>query len=156
VASRPNLELSFDLVFGSDEFPQFANSGYIDAFGIFLNGFNIARSNNQPLNIDHSDMRLWSGTEMNGVCANSTGSGFTPVLQKRFPFRTPDGTVRGASLLAYLGACWRCIDCLRYLPTVAQTVGSIPRLRPAGPKHLANRHHSTPSANGAATRATIP
>lgn len=33
-------EIFFNLVFGSEEFPEYAGSTFIDAFGIFLNGSN--------------------------------------------------------------------------------------------------------------------
>ena len=80
--SRVDLELTFDLVFGSEEYAQFAGTAFVDAFGIFVNGFNVAEFAGQPLNIDHSDMRFFAGTELNGVCA---AGGNDPVLQKVYP-----------------------------------------------------------------------
>jgi len=69
--------LFFNLVFGSDEFPEFQGSSFIDAFGIFLNGVNIAVFNGFPVNIDHPDFTAIPGTELDGVLA----PGGDPLLQ---------------------------------------------------------------------------
>jgi len=61
--------LFFELVFGSEEFPTFVGSSFIDAFGIFLNGTNIAQFNGAPVNIDHPDFQFVTGTILNGVLA---------------------------------------------------------------------------------------
>lgn len=78
---RVNLELTFDLVFASEEYEQYVDSAFVDAFGIFVNGRNVAEFNGQPLNVDHSDMRFFAGTELNGVCVNADD----PVLQNSIP-----------------------------------------------------------------------
>ena len=61
--------VSFDVVFGSEEFEEFVGSPYIDAFGMFLNGTNIAFVGGKPVNIDHPDMATTAGTELDGVLA---------------------------------------------------------------------------------------
>jgi hypothetical protein len=61
--------VAFNVVFGSEEFPEFVGSPYIDAFGMFLNGTNIAFVGGQPVNIDHPDMAALTGTELDGVLA---------------------------------------------------------------------------------------
>ncbi|MCX7897490.1 MAG: choice-of-anchor L domain-containing protein [Rhodocyclaceae bacterium] len=46
--------IQFDLVFGSDEYPEFSNTSYVDIAGVFVNGVNYAYFNNkanQPLSI---------------------------------------------------------------------------------------------------------
>ncbi len=46
--------IRFDLVFGSDEYPEFSDSSYVDVAAVFLNGNNIALFNNdasQPLSV---------------------------------------------------------------------------------------------------------
>ena len=46
--------IRFDLVFGSDEFPEFVDSSYVDIAGVFVNGVNYALFNgnsNQPLSV---------------------------------------------------------------------------------------------------------
>lgn len=52
----PNTnQVFFNAVFGSAEFPNFVGS-FVDGFGLFLNGTNIAFANGQPVNIDNSGM----------------------------------------------------------------------------------------------------
>ncbi len=46
--------VKFDLVFGSDEFPEFSNSSFVDVGAVFINGSNVALFNNnddQPLSV---------------------------------------------------------------------------------------------------------
>ena len=63
----------FNVVFGSDEFPEFKNSTFIDAFGLFLNGSNIALFAGNPININHPLMTARAGTELDGVLPGSGG-----------------------------------------------------------------------------------
>lgn len=39
---------SFDLVFGSEEFPEFSNSNFVDVGAVFVNGQNVALFNDDP------------------------------------------------------------------------------------------------------------
>jgi hypothetical protein len=65
----------FRVVFGSEEFPEFVGSPFVDAFGLYLNGSNIAFAANAPLpgtapvNINHTNMMAIAGTELDGVLA---------------------------------------------------------------------------------------
>lgn len=46
--------IRFDLVFGSDEYPEYVNSSYVDIAGVFVNGVNYALFNgtaSQPLSV---------------------------------------------------------------------------------------------------------
>lgn len=70
--------LSFIATFGSEEFPEFVNSEYIDGFGMFVNGVNVAGAqetgaqsgdNLLPININHPNFSAIEGTELNGVLA---------------------------------------------------------------------------------------
>jgi hypothetical protein len=76
----------FLVVFGSDEFDEFVGSAFIDAFGLYLNGTNIAQFNGDPINIDHPDMDFRAGTELDGVLP---GSG-TPMLFSASGLSTTD------------------------------------------------------------------
>ncbi|WP_425404419.1 choice-of-anchor L domain-containing protein [Hwanghaeella sp.] len=60
------LTISFDVAegidsvtffgtFGSEEFPEFVGSEFVDGFGLFVNGQNVAFVNDRPINIDHPD-----------------------------------------------------------------------------------------------------
>ncbi|RMG42074.1 MAG: hypothetical protein D6725_00270 [Planctomycetota bacterium] len=79
--------LYFNVVFGSEEYPEFVGSSFIDAFGIFINGTNTAFVNNLPINVDHPDMATVSGTELDGVLA----PGGNPVVTFAVPV-TPGST----------------------------------------------------------------
>ncbi len=70
-------QVAFKIVFGSEEFPEFVDSEFIDGFGMFLNGVNIASVGGLPVNIRHPDMTdSVTGTELDGVLA----PGGNPVL----------------------------------------------------------------------------
>jgi hypothetical protein len=69
--------VGFKIVFGSEEFPEFVDSDFIDGFGMFLNGVNIAQVGGNPVNIKHPDMTdTVTGTELDGILA----PGSNPVL----------------------------------------------------------------------------
>ncbi|MBM80375.1 MAG: hypothetical protein CMJ78_07250, partial [Planctomycetaceae bacterium] len=61
--------LFFEVVFGSDEFPEFVGSTFIDGFGLFLNGTNVASVNGLPVNINHPSFQAIPGTELDGILA---------------------------------------------------------------------------------------
>ena len=69
----------FNVVFGSEEFDDFLGSGFIDAFGLYVNATNIAFVDGQPVNIDHPDMGFESGTELNGILGGAD-DGFGPLV----------------------------------------------------------------------------
>ena len=55
VAGPDTTHVFFNTVFASAEYPVFVGQ-FIDGFGLFLNGTNIAFANGQPVNIDNSGM----------------------------------------------------------------------------------------------------
>ncbi|MCG3149752.1 MAG: hypothetical protein PCFJNLEI_03217 [Verrucomicrobiae bacterium] len=57
----------FQVVFGSEEYPEFVNSPFNDGFGLFLNGTNIAAVAGAPINIKHPGMAAVAGTQLDGV-----------------------------------------------------------------------------------------
>ena len=59
----------FEVVFGSEEYPEWVGEEFVDGFGLYLNGVNIADAGGNPVNIDHPDMAAIAGTELDGVLA---------------------------------------------------------------------------------------
>ena len=60
-------------VFGTEETPGFFN----DAFGVFLNGQNIALQDDLPLNVDHPAQLPANGTELSTVITSPAANGVT-------------------------------------------------------------------------------
>jgi hypothetical protein len=81
-AGANTSKVFFNGVFGSAEFPQFVGS-FIDGFGLFLNGTNIAFAGGQPVNIDSSLMvdttvqTQFQETALQGLLVNGNGSPVT-------------------------------------------------------------------------------
>jgi hypothetical protein len=67
----------FNVVFGSDEFPEFVGSTFIDGFGMLVNGTNVAFTGGFPVNVNHPSMAAIAGTELDGILA----PGGVPVVQ---------------------------------------------------------------------------
>lgn len=83
--------VSFNVVFGSEEFPEYVDSEFVDGFGMFLNGTNIASVGGNPVNIKHPDMTgTITGTELDGVLA----PGGSPLLAFSGPVNSTGNTLR--------------------------------------------------------------
>jgi uncharacterized repeat protein (TIGR01451 family) len=67
--------VEFQVVFGTEEYPEITVP-FLDGFGIYLNGTNIAFSGGLPINVYHPDMAGVPGTELDGVLA----PGGNPIL----------------------------------------------------------------------------
>lgn len=70
-------DVFFKTVFGSEEFPEFVGQ-FVDAFGLFIDGVNIAFVGGKPVNIDHPDMTKLAGTELDGILCPAGANGCTP------------------------------------------------------------------------------
>ncbi len=71
------------LVFGSEEYPEVLNAdpyAYHDAFGVFLNGTNIALSGGEVISAVHSDMAAIAGTELDAILDPTASTGDPIVL----------------------------------------------------------------------------
>ncbi len=66
-ADANTTNIFFDVVFASEEYAEFVGSNFKDAFGLYLNGVNIAFLGGLPINIDHPGMTNLPGTEADGV-----------------------------------------------------------------------------------------
>lgn len=69
----------FNVVFGSEEFDEFVGSEFIDGFGLYVNGTNVAFVDGLPVNINHPEFEFAAGTELNGVLDGATGA-FGPFV----------------------------------------------------------------------------
>lgn len=69
----------FNVIFGSEEFPEFVGTRFIDAFGIYLNGVNIALFDDLPINVNHPDVMDLAGTELDGILDPTNGAG-DPIM----------------------------------------------------------------------------
>ena len=79
-------------VFGTEETPDFTGTGFNpfnDAFGVFLNGENIALQDNLPLNVDHPNQRPVFGTELDTFV---TSNGPDGVIRPYVDLTTTVGT----------------------------------------------------------------
>ncbi len=72
--------VGFNVLFGSDEFQEYQGSQFIDAFGIFLNGSNIAFYNTQPININHPNMLNVPETELDGILRSNNAVPYFQVI----------------------------------------------------------------------------
>ena len=61
--------LTLDLVFGSEEFPEFVGTKFTDGFGVFLNGQNVGLVAGETIQVDHPEMQALAGTELDAVLA---------------------------------------------------------------------------------------
>jgi hypothetical protein len=61
--------VSVNVVFGSEEFPEFAAFSTADPLGIFLNGLNMAIAEGASVKSNHPSFSGISGTELDGVLA---------------------------------------------------------------------------------------
>lgn len=100
----------FNVVFGSDEFPEFQGSSFIDAFGLYLNGVNIAFFEGQPINIDHPSIAAISGTELDGVLLNNgfplqfSAGGLDTTLTHTLTFIVADSGDSSLDSTVYIGS----------------------------------------------------
>lgn len=101
-ASQDVEEVFFSVVWGSEEFPIFVGSTFIDGFGLFFDAgndgidvVNLAIAGGHPINVDHPDVVALAGTELTGVIAPNGN----PVLQFDVPF-APGSTNKLTIILA--------------------------------------------------------
>jgi len=89
--------ISFDVVFGSDEFPEFSSSSFIDIAAIYVNGVNVALFNDNPLTpLSVIDENLTTGN-FNDNVGGTFGiewDGFSNILAVRAAFQEGENTIK--------------------------------------------------------------
>jgi Ca2+-binding RTX toxin-like protein len=88
--------IKFDIVFGSDEYPEFSNSSFVDAAAIFINGKNYALFNNDPTTpLSVLDQNLADNfIDNTGGIHPIEWDGFSNVLSIRAPLETGPNTIK--------------------------------------------------------------
>ncbi len=100
----------FNVVFGSDEWAEFKGSSFIDAFGLYLDGVNIAFYLGDPINIDHPSMGARAGTELDGVLPVTgvpmlfSAAGLDTSLTHTLTFIIADSGDAALDSTAYIGS----------------------------------------------------
>ena len=89
--------LSFDLVFGSEEYPEFSNSSFVDVAAIYVNGQNVALFNDDPSTpLSVIDNNLVNGNfidNTSGIYATEW-DGFSQVLSIRANLQQGSNTIK--------------------------------------------------------------
>ena len=89
--------ISFDIVFGSEEYPEYSNTSFVDVAIIYINGKNVALFNDNPTTpLSVIQQSLSSGNFLN----NSSGAfatewdGFSKVLTVRSALNKGENTIK--------------------------------------------------------------
>lgn len=80
--------LRFSMVFGSDEYPEWSNSSFVDVAAVFVNGVNQALFNNspeQPLSITDNNLALGNFIDNTNSTYDIEWDGFSTILTIRAP-----------------------------------------------------------------------
>jgi Ca2+-binding RTX toxin-like protein len=83
----PNIDtLQFSFMFGSEEYPEWSDSSYVDVAAVFVNGVNEALFNNatdQPLSVTDKNLSLGNFIDNTGGAYDIEWDGFSTVLTIR-------------------------------------------------------------------------
>jgi len=98
--SNPHIEsISFDLLFGSDEFEEFSNTSYVDIAAVFVNDHNVALFNNdthQPLSIIDTNLELGNFRDNRDNTLPIEYDGISSILTIVAPVHQGENTIRFA------------------------------------------------------------
>ena len=98
IVDNPNISsVSFDLVFGSDEFPEFSNSNIHEVAGVIVNGENVALFNNeptQPLSIIDENLNVGNFIDNSGNSLPIEYDGVSPVLKISASVEQGENTIK--------------------------------------------------------------
>ncbi len=89
--------IAFDIVFGSDEYPEFSNTSFVDVAAIYVNGVNVALFNDNPATpLSVIQQNVTSGNFINNTSAvyATEWDGFSNVLTVRAPLKKGENTIK--------------------------------------------------------------
>ncbi len=89
--------ISFDLVFGSEEYPEFSNSSFVDVAAVFVNGTNVALFNNDastPLSVIDANVNSSNFIDNQGGAFPTELDGFSEVLTIRAPLQAGENQIK--------------------------------------------------------------
>jgi len=110
----------FNVVFGSEEFPEYVGSNFIDGFGLLVNGTNVAFANGLPININHPNFSNIAGTELDGVIAPNGN----PIMT--FSQFVGDGSLNNTIKFIIADKSDRILDSTAYISALGGTNPIIP------------------------------
>ena len=94
----PNVNsVFFDIVFGSDEFPEFSNSDFVDVGAVFVNDKNVALFNNeatQPLSIIDENLNAGNFIDNTDNSLPIEYDGISSVLTVSAPVNQGENTIK--------------------------------------------------------------
>lgn len=89
--------VSFDIVFGSDEFPEFSDTTFVDVAAIYVNGTNFALFNNNPstpLSVTQANLAAGNFVDNESGSHPIEWDGFSRVLTVRAPVQIGENTIK--------------------------------------------------------------
>ncbi|MBO9471916.1 choice-of-anchor L domain-containing protein [Shimia sp. R10_1] len=94
----PNTDgISFDLVFGSEEFPEYSSSSFVDVAAVFVNGQNVALFNDDPttpLSVIDKNLINENFIDNTGGAFPIEWDGFSQVLTVRAALDAGENTIK--------------------------------------------------------------
>lgn len=89
--------ISFDIVFGSEEFPEFSNSSFVDIAAIYVNGQNVALFNDNPatpLSVIDENLNTGNFNDNTSGTFGTEWDGFSNVLTVRAALTSGANTIK--------------------------------------------------------------
>jgi len=96
--NNPNVGgIKFDVVFGSDEYPEFSDTSFVDVAAIYVNGVNYALFNNNsatPLSVTSPNVSAGNFVNNTGGAYGVEWDGFSHLLTIRAPVHLGDNLIK--------------------------------------------------------------
>jgi Ca2+-binding RTX toxin-like protein len=89
--------IRFSLVFGSDEFPEYSSTSYVDVAAVYVNGVNVALFNDNPatpLSVTQANVTAGNFVSNTGGQYGTEWDGFSRMLAVRAPLQLGVNTIK--------------------------------------------------------------